>query len=115
PTTENTISDYDGPRQAVRQTMRKAAGRGDDPNKMARVILNVARARLPRLRYVVGQERLVPYAKLLLPQRVFDFAVRQGSGLRANTADHAVDSAARQTMTISTFCAFHWFALLSAP
>jgi NAD(P)-dependent dehydrogenase (short-subunit alcohol dehydrogenase family) len=93
PTTEGAIADYDCPRRAARQTMRKAAQHGDDPSKVAHIILNIARARSPRLRYVVGRERWVPYAKVLLPQRLFDYAVRRGFGLRANAPDHSSDAA----------------------
>jgi hypothetical protein len=40
-----------------------------------------SRARTPRLRYAAGQERWLPYHKLLLPQRLFDYLLRRGFGL----------------------------------
>lgn len=85
---EHTIADYDGPRQAARHTMQEAARHGDNPCKVARLILRIARARSPRLRYIAGRnERWVPYMKVLLPQRLFDYALRRGFGLLAERGE----------------------------
>jgi NAD(P)-dependent dehydrogenase (short-subunit alcohol dehydrogenase family) len=92
-TSDGLIGDYDSSRRAVRETMRNAARHGDDPGKVAQVILKIARAPSPRLRYLVGQERWLPYAKVLLPQRLLEYAVRRGFGLRANTAEYMGDPA----------------------
>lgn len=83
-------------RRAVRETIRNAAQHGDDPGKVAQVILKIARAPFPRLRYLAGQERWLPYAKVLLPQRLLEYAVRRGFGLRANAAEYMGDPAAGQ-------------------
>jgi hypothetical protein len=62
--------------------MQEALKKGDDPRKVARIILKVARVRSPRLRYGVGREaHCLPYIKVLLPQRLFDYALRRGFGL----------------------------------
>lgn len=85
PPTEHAIADYDDSRRAARDTMRKAAARGGDPRKVARLILKVAQARTPRLRYTAGgEERLIPYLKVLLPQWTFDRILRTGFGLVSN-------------------------------
>lgn len=53
--------------------------------KVARLILRIACARSPHLRYIAGRnERWVPYMKVLLPQRLFDYALRRGFGLLAD-------------------------------
>jgi NAD(P)-dependent dehydrogenase (short-subunit alcohol dehydrogenase family) len=79
---DGTITDYDAVRRAARHTLRDAVRGGDDPRNVARLALKVARARSPRLRYGSGREALwVPYAKVLLPQRLFDYLLRRGFGL----------------------------------
>ena len=79
---ENLIADYDISRQAVYKTFQKALQKGDDAGKAARLILKVACARNPHLRYGVGRgANWIPYAKVLLPQRLFDYLIRKGFGL----------------------------------
>jgi hypothetical protein len=49
---------------------------------VAQLILQVARARSLRLRYGAGAEaHWVPYLKVLLPQRLFDYLLRRGFSL----------------------------------
>jgi NAD(P)-dependent dehydrogenase (short-subunit alcohol dehydrogenase family) len=82
PVAENTIADYNAPREAARYTLQEAARHGDDPRKVAHLILKVACSRSPRLCYEIGaKERWVPYLKVLLPQRLFDYVLRRGFGL----------------------------------
>jgi NAD(P)-dependent dehydrogenase (short-subunit alcohol dehydrogenase family) len=82
-TPEGSIADYDAVREAARRTLDQALRQGDDPRKVAQLILNIIRARSPRLRYGAGGEaRWIPYLKVLLPQRLFDYLVRRGFGLR---------------------------------
>jgi NAD(P)-dependent dehydrogenase (short-subunit alcohol dehydrogenase family) len=76
------IVDYDAVRQAVRRAFDRSLPSSGDPHRVARLILKIARARSPRLRYGAGREALVPYAKVLLPQRLFDYALRRAFGLR---------------------------------
>lgn len=81
-TSEGTIRDYDAVREAARRTLRDSARVGDDPAAVAKLIVDVARARAPRFRYGVGTEaRWLPYLRVLLPQRVFDRLLRRGFGL----------------------------------
>jgi NAD(P)-dependent dehydrogenase (short-subunit alcohol dehydrogenase family) len=76
------IVDYKGVRDAIDRTLRKAASHGEDPRKVAELILKVARAPSPRLRYGVGTEAYwLPYLKVLLPQSLFDYLLRRGFGL----------------------------------
>lgn len=82
--TEGSIPDYDAVRAAALRTLRDSLRQGDDPRKAAQLILKVANAPTPRLRYGAGgEERWLPYLKVLLPQRIFDYAVRRGFGLSA--------------------------------
>lgn len=80
---EGTIPDYDAVREAAQRTLRGSLEKGGDPEAVAKLIVDVARARRPRLRYGAGAEaRWVPALKLLLPQRAFDALVRKGFGLK---------------------------------
>lgn len=81
PTAERAIPDYDAVRIASRQTLRKALKEGGDPRKIAGLILKVARVPSPRLGYGAGSgAHWMPFLKVLLPQRIFDSAVRRGFG-----------------------------------
>jgi NAD(P)-dependent dehydrogenase (short-subunit alcohol dehydrogenase family) len=85
---EGTLADYDAVRRAARHTLREALRQGDDPAKVAYLILKVARARSPRLRYGAGGEaHWVPYLKVLLPQRLFDYLLRRGFGLQKDEGE----------------------------
>jgi NAD(P)-dependent dehydrogenase (short-subunit alcohol dehydrogenase family) len=81
-TVEPSIADYDAVRRAAVQTLSSSLAGGRDPRKAAKVILSIARARSPRLRYGAGGEALwLPFLRVLLPQRLFDYFLRQGFGL----------------------------------
>lgn len=85
------LSDYDAVRRAAARTLQNSLQRGGDPQQVARLVLSVARARTPRLRYPVGlAARWLPYLKVLLPQRLLDYLIRRGYGLR-----EAADAPAR--------------------
>lgn len=85
---EVLIADYDEARRAVRNIFRKAATRGDDPRKVARLIFEIANASQPRLRYAIGGERWLPYLKVLLPQGAFDYLLRRGFKLPRSRGGH---------------------------
>lgn len=81
-TVEAGISDYDAVRHAAVKTLSSSLAGGRDPRKAAQVILTVARHRSPRLRYGAGGEALwLPWLRVLLPQRAFDYILRRGFGL----------------------------------
>jgi NAD(P)-dependent dehydrogenase (short-subunit alcohol dehydrogenase family) len=76
------IGDYNAVREAARRTVREGLRKGGDPRTVARLILKVATARSPRLRYGAGLEAVcLPYFKLMMPQRLFDALLRKGYGL----------------------------------
>jgi NAD(P)-dependent dehydrogenase (short-subunit alcohol dehydrogenase family) len=76
------LSDYDPVRQAAARTLQNSLQRGGDPWKVAQLVMKVARARTPRLRYPAGREaRWLPLLKVLVPQRLFDYLIRRGYGL----------------------------------
>jgi short-subunit dehydrogenase len=81
--TEGAIADYRAVGRAARHTLRQALRQGDAPDKVAHLILKVARAHSPQGRYGVGGEaHWTPYLKVLLPQRLFDDLLRRGFGLQ---------------------------------
>lgn len=76
------IPDYDHVRSAAIRTLQRSLQRGGDGTAVADVVLRIAEAPAPRLRYGVGAEaRWIPFARILLPQRWFDVLVRRGFGL----------------------------------
>ncbi|MGN6541466.1 MAG: SDR family NAD(P)-dependent oxidoreductase [Ginsengibacter sp.] len=82
---KDTIPDYDAVRSAARQTLHNSLNKGGDPYKVAQLILKVVHTGSPRLRYGAGSEaHWMPYLKVLLPQRLFDYLLRRGFGLKKN-------------------------------
>lgn len=76
--TDATIRDYDGPRDSAHRTLHNALHHGQDPRTAAGVIAKVATASRPKTWYGAGRESIwVPYLKTLLPQRLFDQALRR--------------------------------------
>jgi NAD(P)-dependent dehydrogenase (short-subunit alcohol dehydrogenase family) len=91
---EGTFTDYDAVRSAARRTLQDSLLQGGDPHEAAELILKITRSRSPRLRYRAGSEALwIPYLKVLLPQRLFDYLIRRGFGLEKEK-DEAVSQAA---------------------
>lgn len=81
-TSPATIADYDGPRDSARRTLHESLRRGDDPRKVAAMILKVALTRSPLPRYGAGHDAFwVPRAKTILPGRLLDRLIRRGYGL----------------------------------
>ncbi|MFR9775094.1 SDR family NAD(P)-dependent oxidoreductase [Micromonospora sp. MS34] len=77
-----TIADYDQARQAARATLHNSLRNGADPRAVATRILAIANTRTPRYRYGAGRDgRWLPYLKLLVPQRLFDYLLRRSFGL----------------------------------
>lgn len=81
-TSESSIPAYDPVRDAVLRTLRESLGKGDDPSRVGELIVDVARTQTPRFRYGAGTEaRWLPFLRVLLPQRVFEYLLRRGFGL----------------------------------
>lgn len=81
-TSSQEIADYNKVRDAIDRTLQKAPSQGENPRKVADLILKIAHARSPRLRYGVGTEAYwLPYLKVLSPQSLFDYLLRRGFGL----------------------------------
>ncbi|WP_165978017.1 SDR family NAD(P)-dependent oxidoreductase [Actinomadura darangshiensis] len=81
-TNSNTIADYDASRESAAKTLRVALKRGHDPRRLAHLILKIVDSPSPRLRYGAGLEaHLLPYLKVLVPQRLFDRIIRRAYGL----------------------------------
>jgi hypothetical protein len=74
------IPDYDGPRENARAILHPRLQRGDDPAKVAGLILRIVRAPARKLRYRAGHDgRWIPHLKTLIPQRTFDRLLRRSS------------------------------------
>lgn len=79
---DDTIADYDAARRAIRKVWLKGARQADDPHKVAQLILKIAMARAPRLRYGAGREGIwVPRLKAFLPQWAFEWVLHRRFGL----------------------------------
>lgn len=76
------IDDYNLVRNASHIILQESLRKGGDPRRVARLILKVALSRSPRFRYGTGRgSHLVPYLKVLLPQRCFDSLLRRAYGI----------------------------------
>ena len=83
--------DYAVLREALETTLTVAIEHGDDPHKVAEMIVRIAESESPRLRYRVGNDALwVPRLKALLPYKLF----RRGIRRRFNLDQPASSSAA---------------------
>ncbi len=78
----NRFADYDRYRETARRTLHESLRRGGDPHEVAALITRIANSRTPHGRYGVGRDaRMVPYLRVLLPQRIFDHLLRRAFGL----------------------------------
>jgi NAD(P)-dependent dehydrogenase (short-subunit alcohol dehydrogenase family) len=76
------IPDYDHTRVAVQRAISAAIDSGGEPRRVAELILAIAQARRPRLRYRVGADaRWVPRLRQLLPESWFFAGLRRRFGL----------------------------------
>lgn len=79
---ERTVADYDGLREAARERLLQSMDRGGDPDKVASLVVDIARTRSPLPRYGAGRDgRWIPHLKTLLPQRLVDSLIRRSFGL----------------------------------
>ena len=70
--------DYATLRETLETTLGAAIEQGDDPHKVAEMIVRIAEATSPRLRHRVGNDSLwVPRLKALLPHKLFRRGMRR--------------------------------------
>lgn len=80
------FGDYDGLREALHSSIARSFVEGGDPAEVAELVVRVAGAKAPRLRYRVGSgARWVPVLKGLLPQQAFAMGMRKRFNLRKAT------------------------------
>jgi hypothetical protein len=80
------FGDYDWLREALNSSINRSFAEGGDPAEVAEVVVRVAEARVPLLRYRVGSDaRWVPVLKGLLPQKAFAIGMRKRFNLRKAT------------------------------
>jgi len=83
--------DYAVLREALETTLTVAIEHGDDPHKVAEMIVRIVESKSPRLRYRVGNDAVwVPRLKALLPYKLFRHGIRR----RFNVDKPASNSAA---------------------
>jgi NAD(P)-dependent dehydrogenase (short-subunit alcohol dehydrogenase family) len=75
---DQVIADYRTLRDAVESSLERAISQGNDPEKVAELIVKVAESKSPRLRYRVGNDSLwVPRLKTMLPEKMFQWGLRR--------------------------------------
>jgi short-subunit dehydrogenase len=73
-----TYSDYDSVRNVIQSSINQAIVRGENPEKVARLIVAIANNPAPRLRYRVGNDaQWMPRLRAILPDSLFRFAARK--------------------------------------
>lgn len=71
------IADYNTVRAAIHSSINQAISQGDNPQKVAQMIVKVAASKSPRLRYRVGNDALwIPYLKAILPESLYRLGAR---------------------------------------
>lgn len=66
------IADYDPTRAALDKSMQADNEKGDDPAKVARLVVQIVESRSPRLRYAVGRDAaLLTRLKRYMPESLF--------------------------------------------
>lgn len=81
-------TDYDGPREAVRRTLRDALRRGSDPEDVAELVVTLVRARRPRACYAAGRHaRWLPLLSAAVPRRLTDHRLRRAYRLPGGQPD----------------------------
>ncbi|WP_026191207.1 oxidoreductase [Methylosinus sp. LW4] len=75
---------YDDGRAAIAVSMRKAMESGDDPEVVAKTVLQAALASKPKHRYAAGKiARQVSFLRRFVPESAFDKSLRKQNGLPA--------------------------------
>jgi NAD(P)-dependent dehydrogenase (short-subunit alcohol dehydrogenase family) len=73
-----TYSDYDNVREVIQSSINQAIAQGENPEKVARLIVCIAQNRAPQLRYRVGNDaQWLPRLRAILPDRLFRLAARK--------------------------------------
>ena len=75
---------YDQARAAVDAYFRKLAATGDSPELVAKVVVEAAQAKTPKIRYAAGKNaRQLSVIRRLVPASVFDSSLRKQMSLPA--------------------------------
>ena len=74
----NILADYKSLHNAIESSLKQAILQGDDPEKVAKMIVSIASSKSPRLRYRVGSDAIwVPRLKALLPESLFRLGLKR--------------------------------------
>lgn len=75
---QKTFSDYDNVREVIQSSINQAIAQGENPEKVASLIVSVANNPAPRLRYRVGNDaQWMPRLRAIMPDRLFRLAARK--------------------------------------
>ncbi len=73
-----TYADYDNVRDRIASSINDAIAHGDNPEKVARLIVSVALSSSPRLRYRVGNDAFwMPSLRAIIPDSLFRLVARK--------------------------------------
>ena len=76
------ISAYSAFRETLRAAFEKSIENGSDPEIVARLVSKIVSSKRPKLRYRVGQDAVYfPYLRRLVPERVYERALRKRLGI----------------------------------
>lgn len=88
---DQPIAAYEAERSRQERLMRNLITRGDTPEVVAKTILEAAMAEKPKLRYPAGkQARQIRSLRRLLPDAVFDKAIRRANELPAKAVSEGL-------------------------
>ena len=73
-----SVEDYSAMRDRAFQAFDQSVQTGEDPNRVAELILSVIKNKSPRLRYRIGRQSIwLPRVKALSPESAFEAGVRK--------------------------------------
>jgi NAD(P)-dependent dehydrogenase (short-subunit alcohol dehydrogenase family) len=79
---DQMIPDYNQLRETIEKSIESAITRGGDPVQVARLVVQVARSKHPKLHYRVGKDAVrLPRLKALLPESWFEHGMRKNFNL----------------------------------
>jgi len=82
-----SLAAYASQRNGVLDVLRENIAKGEDPARVASVVLEALASRSPKLRYPAGQQaKLLSFLKRLAPRKLMDRGVRKQFGLLGESA-----------------------------
>jgi short-subunit dehydrogenase len=93
---DSPLDGYAPVRDHVKDVLKKAIPTGDDPAVVARVVVNAATSRAPKVRYPAGPlARRLALLKRIAPSALLDSGIRRANKLGSAPQSHQVAQIAR--------------------